>query len=115
MKVTTRDIINGFADYLVKELRPQYPSETLGSFMMGFSSGLIRKRADAMAKKITSNPLVSAFIMEDGKVDLDEVLEAAQEAVPEYGLTVAIPLSGEVTFQKSDAALIKQYIERASG
>ena len=116
MKVTAKAVINGFADYLSKELKPQYPTDTLGGFMMGFSSGLIRRRAEAVTKKLMSNPLISIFVIdEEGTVDLDELLEAAQEAVPETGMTVAIPLSGEITFRKGDAAVIRQYVERASG
>lgn len=115
MKVTSTAIINGFAEYLIRELRPQYPTETLGSFMMGFSSGMIRRRSETMGRKLMANPLVSVCFQEDGKIDLDELLEVAQEACPENGMIVPVPLSGEVTFRKSDAAVIKQYIERASG
>ena len=116
MKVTSKAVINGFADYLSKELRPQYPTDTLGGFMMGFSSGLIRQRAGAVTKKLMSNPLISMFVIdEEGMIDPDQLLEAAQEAIPDTGMTVAIPLSGEITFRKSDAAVIRQYIEHASG
>ncbi|MBQ8830859.1 MAG: hypothetical protein IJ017_04625 [Oscillospiraceae bacterium] len=116
MKVTSKAVVDGFADYLSKELKPQYPTNTLGGFMMGFSSGLIRRRAEIVAAKLMSNPLISTFVIdEEGMIDLDELLEAAREAVPDTGLIVSIPLSGEVTFRKSDADVIKQYIERASG
>ena len=116
MKVKSNAIINGFADFLTHEIRPQYPKETMGSFMMGFSSGLIKSRAETVTKKLMGNPLISMFVIEeDGMIDLDAVIEAAQEAMPENGLKVAIPFSGDVTFHRSDAAIIRQYIERASG
>lgn len=114
MKVTSTAVVNGFADYLSKELKPQYPTNTLGGFMMGFSSGLIRQKASAVANKLMNNLLISAVIIdEEGKIDLDELVEAAQEAVADTGLTITIPLAGDVTFHKSDAAVIKQYIERS--
>lgn len=116
MKVTSTAVVNGFADYLSKELKPQYPTNTLGGFMMGFSSGLIRQRAETVATKLMSNPLISAMIVdEEGKIDLDELVEAAQGAVADTGLTITIPLAGDITFHKSDAEVIRQYIERAPG
>ena len=116
MKVTTTAIVKGIAEFISKDLRPKYPAGTLGSFVMGFSSGLIRSRAEATAAKLIKNPLVSIFVTdENGMLDLDEMLEAAQEAMPESGLTIQIPLSGEVTLNRSDAHILKAYIENAPG
>lgn len=114
MKVTSKAVVNGFADFLSKELKPQYPTNTLGGFMMGFSSGLIRQRAATVANKLISNPLISAVIIdEEGMIDLDDLVEAAQGAIADTGLTITIPLAGDITFHKSDADVIKQYIERS--
>ena len=116
MKVTLTAVINGFAEFLSKELKPQYPTGTLGNFMMGFSSGLIRRRAEDVANILMSNALASILIIDgDGKVDLDQMMETAQEQVPENGITIQFPFAGEVTFRQSDTAVIRQYIERASG
>lgn len=116
MKVTAKAVIHGFSDYLTNELKPQYPKDTMGNFMMGLSSGLIKRRAESVAKKLISNPLISMFVIdEEGMIDLDQLLAAARDAVPDTGLIVSIPLSGEITFRKSDAEVIQQYIERAPG
>ena len=114
MLVNSTAVTSGIAEYLSKELKPQYPTETVGNFMMGFSSALIRRRAEAVAKKLLSNPLVATLVLnQDGLIDLDELVEAAQESVPDSGVVVPIPLSGEIIFKKSDAPVLRQYIEHA--
>ena len=96
MKVTSKTVVNGFADYLSKELKPQYPADTLGGFMMGFSSGLIRRRAEAVTKKLMSNPLISMFVIdEEGMIDLDELLEAEKNGTLEH--LIAIEKAAEIT------------------
>lgn len=116
MKVTSKAVIHGFADYLTEKVNPQYPADTMGSFMMGFSSGIIRRRAETVGKKLLSNPLISTFVIEeDGMIELEDLIGAAQDAISDNGLRVAIPLSGEIVFRKNDAAVIRQYIENAPG
>lgn len=116
MKVTSKAVINGIAEYLSKELKPQYPTDSVGGFVMGFSSGLMRRRAEAVSRKLMNNPLVSIFVIDDdGMIDLDELLEIAQEAVPDIGTNVPISRLGDIRFRKGDAAVIRQYIEHASG
>lgn len=116
MKVTSKAVVHGFADFLTEKVNPQYPADTLGSFIVGFSSGIIRRKAESVGKKLVNNPLISAVITEeDGMIELDDLIDAAQDAISNNGLRVAIPLSGEIIFRKSDAAVVKEYIERAPG
>lgn len=48
---------------------------------------------------------------ENGNIDLDGILEAAKEAVPENGFKVTVPILGDLTFSVEDLNQLAVYIK----
>jgi len=48
---------------------------------------------------------------ENGNIDLDGILEAAKEAVPENGFKVTVPILGDLTFHIDDLEQMAAYIK----
>ena len=116
MKVTSKALALGIAAFLSKDLKPKYPSASVGKFLMGFSAGVIRRRAEIIGKRLLSFPLIAICVLEDDEtIDLDMLIEVAREELPECGLDLNIPLCGDITLRKSDTDILRQYVENESG
>lgn len=106
----------GVAKYIDAEIAPKIPTNIPNGQLkkVAFLTGAAYAVHKGVAQYL-SNPLLTQIgaVDEEGNVDLDGVLEAAQGVVPETGVKVTVPILGDLTFYMEDLDRLAAYIKEA--
>jgi hypothetical protein len=122
MRVTKRQIINGLADYIQKEVLPKMENEKAMQIVL---STLIRavKSSDKLINACFNNDFVKAMLDDDGTghYDITLLMDCIAASVDEYGALPIVappvpflsPGSISLGFKKEDFAKISACIKSA--
>ena len=118
--VSLNQIETGIARYLDAALAPKIPTDgAYGSikkvvFLTG-ATYLVRHSKELVRGYLTKPELANMGLTDgSGNVDLDGVIAALKEQVPESGLKVQVPLLNEIVFYHSDIDTLQKYIMGAT-
>jgi len=113
---TINQIETGAVKYIDAEIAPKIPINVPNGQLkkIAFLTGAayaVRK----WVRQYASYPLLTQLgaVDEEGNVDLDGVLEAVRETVPEKGFKVTVPILGDLTFYLEDLERLAEYIKGA--
>ena len=113
--VKLESVKRGMAAYLDKELMPKIPNtDPLRKFGSGVVISLAISGMDNVVKNLSQNRLVALAGLSDGEnVDLDAVKKAISDNMPQGGLTMVLPLIGEITLHGEDVEELEKMIMQA--
>ena len=113
---TIDQIEAGAVKYIDAEIAPKIPVNVPNGQLkkIAFLAGAayaVRKNVQQYA----SHPMLAQMgaVDEDGNVDLDGLLAAAQNAAPTEGFQVTVPILGDLTFYSEDLERLAEYIKEA--
>ena len=112
--VTINQMEAGAAKYIDAEIAPRIPTNIPNGqlkkavFLAG-ATYVIHKNIQQYA----AHPMLAQLgaMDEDGNIDLDGILDAARNAVPDTGLKVNVPILGDLTFYTEDLERLAAYIK----
>lgn len=114
--VTIKQIEAGAVKYIDAELAPQIPVNVPNGQLkkIAFLSGA----AYAVHKNVqqyAAHPVLAQMgaMDEDGNLDLDGLLAAVKQTVPDTGVKVDVPILGSLTFFAEDFEHLAEYIKEA--
>ena len=110
MMVSIDNLSKALVRYIGNDLVPSYPMGTHQRIAIGVYAMLLQKHPERMTRMITSSPYVLAMFSDDGEnVDIDELADAFEKNMTGGKLRVTFPVIGQVGFDVTDIAKIKEY------
>ena len=110
MIVSIDNLSKALVSYIGNDLAPSYPIGTHQRITVGVYAMLLNKHPERMKRMITSNPFVLSVVSDDGEnVDIDELADAFEKNMTGGKLRVTFPVIGQIGFDVTDIAKIKEY------
>lgn len=114
--VTINQIEAGAVKYIDAEIAPKIPVNVPNGqpkkavFLAGAAYAIHKN-----IRQYAAHPMLAQLgaVDESGGVDLDGILDAARNAVPDTGLKVSVPILGDLTFYGEDLERLAAYIKEA--
>lgn len=102
--VSVDKIERGVANYVDKELMPQFQGGGLEKVIVGTAVSLMIRKSGSIISGYKDNKFVQMLeIMDEkGNVDVNTLAEEIKKNVPKEGFVVDIPMIGTLTFHKED-------------
>lgn len=106
-------IKTGLAEYLDKELMPLVPqNHGTKRFALSFIFSLLISKMNKIVEDMSSNWLIETSGIASGdEVDLDLIYNSAIEYFPEEGVTLPLPIIGDMIFKKEDVTCLYDTIK----
>lgn len=110
MIVSIDDLSKALAKYIGNDLAPSYPIGTHQRITVGVFAMLLNNKPERMKRMLVSNPLALSMVSDDGEnVDIDELADVFEKNMTGGKLRVTFPVIGQVGFDVTDIAKIKEY------
>lgn len=112
--VSIEKVQRGIAAYMEQEIIARLPDASLGKATAKGAKFVFLARSKQALESLAENPVAKAFGLADtGELDVDIACDAAKEAIGDSGLTVTVPVLGNLTFYPSDVDTLKHMIVSA--
>ena len=110
--INISQIKNGIANYVDCEILPNVPDAGYKKIIIATAAGIISIRIENALSKIKNNQMLKLFdiVNDNGEVDVDIIFDEFCKHIPRTGLTLDVPLVGEMTFHVSDLHTLRNYI-----
>lgn len=114
--VSLNQVEAGIARYIDAEIAPKIP--VMGQYgqikKVTFLTGAMYlvKHSRGLVEDFLNGSMSNSIGLSDreGNVDLEGVIEAIKQNIPDSGLKMQLPMVGEVVFYKQDADVLRRYI-----
>ena len=108
--VSIDNLSKAIVSYIGNDLVPSYPIGTHQRIAVGVFAMLLKNRPERMKRMITSNTFALSLVSDDGQnVDIDELADVLEKNMTGDKLRVTFPVIGQVGFDVTDVAKIKEY------
>lgn len=111
--VSMSQVSSGVRSFVQGELLPHLPTDGWQGFGVGFVSAITMQKVDGIIQRLMQHPVVAMLdvVDSDGMVDIDTVYEAAQQAMPDSGISLSL-LGQKITFHQNDLRKLYDHIIR---
>lgn len=107
--VTVDNIANGLSTFIERDVIPEFNLPSWQRIIVGTAIGLCIKKKANLAKKFIKDGTftMAGVVNEFGNVNIDDLIAEVKKNIPDKGLTVKLPILGNITFTSDDIDKIR--------